>query len=92
MKSALCTFGTRLAQRRIERILAILGICPAPCVELAKEMHLSPKTVWRYLDHMMNLSPRKVRITDWQGSTRSAPIYALGSEPDAPRAALYAQQ
>lgn len=79
------TFATTRSLRAIERITWRLSITPMTADDLAEKVCLSLSSVQNYLAHLQQ-EPRRVRIQGYEpGIGPTAPIYALGSAPDAQR-------
>lgn len=79
------TFATARSLRAIDRISRQLSITPMTADGLTKKVCLSLSSVQKYLAHLQQ-EPRRVRIRGYEpGIGPTAPIYALGSAPDAKR-------
>ena len=76
---------TKMAARQIRRILALLDTESLSGTEIAARLHMSVTSVSRFIDRLLNESPRRLRIAAWRDGSRNKPvrIYGAGSAADA---------
>jgi hypothetical protein len=79
------TFTDPRSQRKIKEILAVLATDRMGSKKLAARVNLSQSSVQNYLMFLRE-EPRRVRICGYEeGLGPTAPLYGLGSAPDAAR-------
>jgi Mn-dependent DtxR family transcriptional regulator len=85
MSTIECTFTSKLAAIRINRLLTILKDGPLTSAQLAEKLHVCHSMTCAYLTHLRK-KPRRVRITHRLENFGASPtpVYGLGSAPDAP--------
>jgi predicted DNA-binding transcriptional regulator YafY len=78
-------FTRTAALLKIERIIVLLAD-PMTADELAEHLYVHARTAKRYLKHLLNEKPRRIRVCDWielEGVGRKIPVLQSGAGSNA---------
>lgn len=79
------TFERSNSRHNVARILASLT-CGKTYAQLQAELHMTTRSLSRYMAHLGALPNRRVFIRKWLLiDSRYSPVFSLGKQPDAPK-------